>query len=147
MSRRKLIIMCASLLFMLGLLLTPGLFSATAHAKPLDPPRICPKVIGKGDGDAPGSTNGPVHKLQNDLNKWYEWYSSSAGVKYYQQQHADHPDFSKDFKLTVDGDFGPKTEQAVKDYQSLHKDRNGAQLAKDGIVGTLTWGALGECHS
>lgn len=145
MSRKKLLVLSTSLLFMLGILLAPGLFSATAHAKPLDPPRICPKMIGNGDAD--DSKSGPVHKLQNDLNKWYEWYSSSAGEKYYKQQHAKHPDFSGDFKLTPDGIFGPKTEQAVKDYQSVHKDRNGAQLEQDGIVGTLTWGALGECHS
>ncbi|GHO93905.1 hypothetical protein KSF_039530 [Reticulibacter mediterranei] len=145
MSRKKLLILGTGLLFMLGILLVPGLFSATAHAKPLDPPRICPPTIGNGDAD--DSENGPVHKLQNDLNKWYEWYSSGDGKDYYSAKKTSHPDFSKDFKLTVDGVFGPKTEQAVKDYQSLHKDRNGAQLDKDGIVGTLTWGSIGECHS
>lgn len=36
----------------------------------------------------------------------------------------------------VDGSFGPKTEQAVRDYQ--HK--NG--LTVDGVVGTKTWGKL-----
>ena len=35
--------------------------------------------------------------------------------------------------ITVDGDFGPKTETAVKDYQT----QNG--LKPDGIVGSKTW--------
>ena len=39
--------------------------------------------------------------------------------------------------LVVDGDFGPKTEQAVKNFQAS------AGIAVDGIVGPQTWGALG----
>jgi len=127
MSHRNILILCGSLLlFMLGALLIPGLLSATVYAMPLDPPRICPPMIANGDAD--GSQNGPVHTLQKDLNKWYS-------------------DSGKDYRLKVDGIFGPKTERAVKEFQGQHKDRNGAQLAQDGIVGTLTWGALGECHS
>lgn len=40
-------------------------------------------------------------------------------------------------KLSVDGDFGPKTEEAVKKFQKEHK------LTSDGIVGPKTWEALG----
>lgn len=40
------------------------------------------------------------------------------------------------YGLTADGDFGSKTETAVKDYQS----KNG--LKDDGIVGKLTWTSL-----
>ena len=40
--------------------------------------------------------------------------------------------------ITVDGDFGPKTEAAVKDYQT----QNG--LKPDGIVGAKTWGEMNK---
>ena len=40
-------------------------------------------------------------------------------------------------KITVDGDFGPKTESAVKAYQK----KNG--LIIDGVVGPKTWAHMG----
>lgn len=40
-------------------------------------------------------------------------------------------------KLTIDGDFGPKTEAVVKLFQEVH------DLEADGIVGPKTWEALG----
>ena len=40
------------------------------------------------------------------------------------------------YTLDVDGDFGTKTQAAVKDYQQKNN------LSVDGIVGTNTWGAL-----
>ena len=41
------------------------------------------------------------------------------------------------YKLTIDGDFGAKTESAVKMFQKAHG------LDDDGIVGAKTWAALG----
>lgn len=40
------------------------------------------------------------------------------------------------YSLDVDGNFGPKTQAAVKDYQKKNS------LAVDGIVGSNTWGTL-----
>ena len=40
-------------------------------------------------------------------------------------------------EITVDGDFGPKTEMAVKSWQYANN------LDADGIVGPLTWDAMG----
>jgi Putative peptidoglycan binding domain len=49
----------------------------------------------------------------------------------------------------IDGQFGPKTEAAVKAFQGDHKEPappkgNHKQLAQDGIVGPITWCALGS---
>ena len=41
------------------------------------------------------------------------------------------------YKVTIDGDFGAKTETAVKMFQKAHN------LEQDGIVGNKTWTALG----
>jgi peptidoglycan hydrolase-like protein with peptidoglycan-binding domain len=43
------------------------------------------------------------------------------------------------FPVTIDGDFGPNTERAVKDFQEFR-----GSLTVDGIVGPLTWTALGS---
>lgn len=47
---------------------------------------------------------------------------------------------NEEYALTVDHDFGPKTEAAVLDFQQTH------DLEDDGIVGPLTWAALAEAY-
>lgn len=44
--------------------------------------------------------------------------------------------------LIEDGDFGPRTLNAVKAFQSSNVDNFGRALIADGIAGGLTWGAL-----
>ncbi len=58
-----------------------------------------------------GSSGDDVKKLQNELNK-------------------------RGYKLDVDGQFGSKTQAAVKDYQRKNN------LSVDGIVGNNTWSSL-----
>jgi len=48
------------------------------------------------------------------------------------------------FSLKVDGFFGKNTEKAVLDFQSRSEDDS---FPVDGIVGPLTWAALGSCKS
>ena len=46
-------------------------------------------------------------------------------------------DLQKYLKIKVDGDFGTKTEEAVKKFQTANK------IKPDGIVGEKTWNAMG----
>jgi hypothetical protein len=46
------------------------------------------------------------------------------------------------YKDAIDGDFGNRTYQAVKNFQIQHFDVLGNPLIPDGKVGSLTWGAL-----
>ncbi len=46
------------------------------------------------------------------------------------------------YPVEVDGDFGTKTYNAVRAFQSQHLDQNGNPLTIDGKVGPLTWWSL-----
>jgi peptidoglycan hydrolase-like protein with peptidoglycan-binding domain len=46
--------------------------------------------------------------------------------------------------LKADGFFGKKTEDAVKEFQERGNDHD-PTVAVDGIVGAVTWQALGMC--
>ena len=43
--------------------------------------------------------------------------------------------------LKVDGDFGPKTESAIKDFQKQHG------LKVDGVVGSNTWNLMKQAST
>lgn len=70
-----------------------------------------PRVLRRGDRDAPGDTEGPVRLLQAELNR--------VGAN-----------------LTLDGDYGPGTERAVRNFQQR------VGLVADGIFGDKTAAAL-----
>lgn len=49
---------------------------------------------------------------------------------------------ARGYPVGVDGDFGPKTYQAVRAFQSQNLDQHGQPLVVDGKVGPLTWWSL-----
>lgn len=61
-----------------------------------------------------GSTGAKVSQLQRVLNAWYPW-----------------------MRLAVDGDFGPATENAVREFQRR------SNITADGIAGPVTLARLG----
>ena len=44
--------------------------------------------------------------------------------------------------IDVDGDFGSKTQSAVKLFQTRNVDQNGIILLSDGVLGAITWAVL-----
>jgi len=54
----------------------------------------------------------------------------------------DIPQSSGGEPLTVDGDYGPATESAVRQFQAQATDSQGHALDIDGVVGPMTWAAL-----
>ncbi len=85
------------------------------------PPPTCPATIQN------GSSGSLVTSLQSELDSLY---SQKA---FPNSPYNFHPPLAKD------GQFGPLTTNAVKDFQK----KKG--LAVDGIVGPHTWHALGKC--
>ena len=76
-----------------------------------------------------------VHVEVNDLHRERadDWKLVDAPVLRRGDKGADVRFIQKALKIPADGDFGPKTEAAVKAFQRLH------HLSADGIVGPNTW--------
>jgi hypothetical protein len=93
---------------------TPTPISPTRVPTPTPAPKVCPPTIQF------GSQGTWVETLQRRLNAlgWKDQYGQV---------------------LLVDGDFGARTEYAVKNFQAAHAP------PADGIVGPKTWSALGYC--
>ena len=85
------------------------------------PPPSCPATIQN------GSSGSLVVSLQSELDSLY------AKKAFPNSPYNFHPPLAKD------GQFGPLTSSAVKDFQT----KKG--LSVDGIVGPHTWHALGKC--
>ncbi|HZO73675.1 MAG TPA: peptidoglycan-binding domain-containing protein [Ktedonobacteraceae bacterium] len=85
------------------------------------PPPVCPATIQN------GSTGSLVASLQNELDSLYS------------KKAFPNSPFNFHPLLAKDGQFGTLTANAVKDFQK----KKG--LTVDGIVGPMTWHALGNC--
>jgi hypothetical protein len=86
-----------------------------------------------GQWPAAGTPTPAVKPWPGKLLKLTSPLTHNADVKWVQPHLNSHG-----AKLTVDSEFGPKTRDAVKAFQRAKK------LEADGIVGKLTWTALGK---
>lgn len=93
-----------------------GIFAKDGSVNPTIPPVVTPPT--NTSVLEYGSTGPSVENLQAKMNKVFRNYAAMP--------------------LVVDGDFGPKTQQAIKEFQL----RSG--LAVDGIVGPNTWRELAK---
>jgi peptidoglycan hydrolase-like protein with peptidoglycan-binding domain len=126
MTRKIMVILSRkTVIALVALLLIAGFATLTfSQIKPASAASGCPATISY------GSTGAMVTQLQNMLN--YRYSHSDASDHFFA-----YPDSSFRYPLAVDGDFGPQTGAAVKDYQYANN------LDVDGIVGQHTWRALG----
>ncbi|WP_026413830.1 peptidoglycan-binding domain-containing protein [Actinomadura oligospora] len=74
-------------------------------------------------------------------NAWPELHRGSRGPDVTTVQYILRAAREASRHLKPDGDFGPKTEHAVREFQEF------AGIAVDGIVGPVTWGKLTDGHT
>jgi peptidoglycan hydrolase-like protein with peptidoglycan-binding domain len=95
--------------------------TATRPQAPPTPRPPTPSAI------VPVSTTAPATSAYPTLRLTTPTYTSGPSVIWLQQK----------LRIAADGKFGPGTQQAVKNFQAAHG------LTADGVVGPLTWQALG----
>ena len=133
MPRKNLMIMFASL-FVLGVLLAPGLFSSTAHAHSKinsvanSPTNSCPTLRYHDGYDNSKTDRHYVAILQGNLFSWLKKHDSKF-------------DYSN--TTVIDGYFGPGTLSLVDEVQY----KNFGDKGVDGIVGPQTWHVLNDCKT
>ena len=76
-----------------------------------------------------GSTGDDVRRVQRAIVRWRAYFALTG-----------HPPMTLP---AVDGVFGPVTDAAVRVFQTFMNDEGGIPMPSDGLVGPLTWGALG----
>ena len=103
--------------------LTRGAIQAAVKSMKKTNPYPKPKMILNANNAAYGRKYAGTSEV-----KWIHWQLTQLGL----------------YHDTIDGYFGPKTVEAVKQFQRTHKDQNGDQLDADGSVGPLTREALAK---
>lgn len=87
----------------------------------------------------------PVSRPAEKIKMPYPGQLLKKGVKnstYVLQIQRRLNDLGADPALNLDGDFGKKTEKAIKEFQSNNVDQDGQLLVVDGNVGHMTWESL-----
>jgi peptidoglycan hydrolase-like protein with peptidoglycan-binding domain len=137
MRQRKFIAILGCALVLLCALAFTGAASPTAFAASTSATSAttsCPPDITYGTSNA-----SLVRELQNTLNRDYQISVTAQANEQYQNIIFLNSPYNFSPLLTVDGDFGTHTGNAVKDFQSFKL------LHVDGDVGNNTWHALGYC--
>jgi peptidoglycan hydrolase-like protein with peptidoglycan-binding domain len=117
------------------IVLSGGLFLAMALFFTVGP------LVSSASAASVARTNNALATISISCPGTLEEGSSGTWVEVVQMtlNYLHHYDQVGNAVLTVDGDFGPATANAVKAFQA------GDSLSADGIVGPQTWSAMGFC--
>ncbi len=118
-------------------LIADGVTGLTTWAK-ID--ELAPRVVRQGRSVVEGPTEGEPRgtPLSGTIHPTLRRRATGPAVEELQQKLNTIPPDQVPTLLTVDGDFGGMTRQAVKEFQRSRTP----PLSDDGVVGPLTWAAL-----